>query len=187
MIKINHAVLIFLAFLCVKCNNASHKTGKDSSLSTNKDTVVKKQPGLSSRSDHIAQQSTMQPYKRIDSLVKLFEQQHKNTQLLKLDSICLKSDGDVTEYLDEISLKLFNLYLNDYTGYLLSYPHSCLKDKIIEAIGAEFSVYDKAERPLRLSREHDRVILKAKKEMLSSQKIQLIEHIFKKVNPDLLD
>lgn len=137
--------------------------------------------------DNIVPVGNTRPYKEVDSLMKLIKQNYNVVYVKKLEKICIKSDGDLSEHLDDVGNKLFNDHLNEFTDYLIDNPNSCLKVKLIDEISSELSVYPKRERSGKLLEEQEKALASASKQNLSSKKLAFIKEIFKKVNPKSLD
>ncbi len=153
-----------------------------------KDSVIgEKKSKTLVNNDNVVPVGNAHPYKEVDSLMKLIKQNYNVVYVKKLEKICVKSDGDLSEYLDDVGNKLFNDHLNEFTDYLIDNPNSCLEGKLIEEISSELSVYPKSERPGKLLEEQEKALASASKQNLSSKKLAFIKEIFKKVNPDLLD
>ncbi|MBD1392445.1 hypothetical protein [Mucilaginibacter glaciei] len=164
------------------------KIDKQKAPFTHKDSVIdKKKSKTLVNNDNIVPDGNTRPYKEVDSLMELIKQNYKVVVVQKLEKICVKSDGDLSEYLDDVGNKLFNDHLNEFTDYLIDNPNSCLKGKLIEEISSELYVYPKSERPGKLLEEEEKVLASASKQKLSSKKMAFIKEIFKNVNPDLLD
>ena len=153
-----------------------------------KDSVIyQKESKTFVNNDKIVPVGNSRPYKEVDSLMKLIKQNYNVVYVKKLEKICIKSDGDLSEYLNDVGNKLFKDYLNEFTDYLIDNPNSCLKVKLIEEISSELSVYPKSERPGKLLGQQEKALATASKQNLSSKKLAFIKEIFKKANPDLLD
>ncbi len=142
---------------------------------------------MPSSNANVMDQSTIPPYKDIDSLVRLLDKKFAFSEVKKLDSICSGSDGDLTEYLSSITITLFDDHLNDFVGYFQINPMSCLKGRWVEGLGAEYSVYERTERSEKLLQEENRLISIAKEQKLDDRKIEFIRALFSKVNPNILD
>lgn len=65
--------------------------------------------------------------------------------------------------------------------------NSCLKVRLIEGLGAKYSVYQKTERSEKLLQEENRLISIAKEQKLGDRKIDFIRELFNEVNPNVLD
>ncbi len=111
------------------------------------------------------------------------KQQYKIAIISKLDSICIKSDGDLTEKFYQVTKELFYSHLTAFVDYISSHPNSCLKATLIEGLSADMSVYEGNERSEQIKQEKQKTLEKAKKLKLSIQQIQIIETIFKAINP----
>jgi hypothetical protein len=126
-------------------------------------------------------------FKRIDSLVRLLDRDFTLLEVKELDSICLKSDGELSEYFWQLSIDLFEGNLKGLSGYFKNNPGSCLKERLIQGIGINIAMYPSAERPDKLSAELKRIQIKAKREKLSDLEIEFINELFKKVDPSIFD
>jgi len=62
-----------------------------------------------------------------------------------------------------------------------------LKVRLIEGLGAKYSVCEKTERSEKLLQEENRLISIAKEQKLGDKKIEFIRELFIKVNPNVLD
>ncbi len=169
--------------MLISCSNKSGNKDLGDIQGVKKKDALKIQPS----NKNVIDQNTISPYKRVDSLIRLLNKNFTFSEVKKLESICSVSDGDLTEYLDGITIKLLNDHLSDFLGYLESNPKSCLQDRMVEGLGANYFVYEKDERFKRLREDEDQLILIAKKQQLNSRKIKLIIELFKKVNPNSLD
>src|SRR5690606_3637295 len=112
---------------------------------------------------------TISPYKEADSLIRLIEKEYSLSAIKELDSICYLSDGDLSESLGEMILKLFQNNIDQLTKYMLNNPKSCLEEKLIYEIGFEISVYEKIERKDVLLIEQEKIENKASKEKVSDK------------------
>lgn len=137
--------------------------------------------------DNGVDKKTISPYKEVNNLVQSIKKDFDISKVKKLDSVCLASDGDLSESFWEITTILLDEHLNGFTNYYLSYPKSCLKERLVEGIGMNISMYEKAERPAKLKEEKERILKKASDEKLSEGQVEFIQDLFKKVNPELFD
>jgi hypothetical protein len=150
-------------------------------------TVSERKSKTLSNVDNVLPVGNTYPYKEVDSLMRLIKQNYSVVYVRRLEEICAKSDGDLSEYLDDIVNKLFNDHLNEFTDYLIDNPTSCLKGRLIEEISSQLSVYPKNERPKKLLEEQEEKLALGSKQNLSAEKLAFIKDMFKKVNPDILD
>lgn len=151
------------------------------------DTIATETTGGNQSNINTVAEGSIKPYKEVDSLIKKTQQQYKLADVLKLDSICIKSDGDLSEKYYQVSKDLFNNHLNEFVKFISEHPNSCLKAKLIEGISADMSVYEGNERSEQIKQEKEKTLVKAKSEKLSIEKIHVIEAIYKNVNPALFD
>lgn len=183
--KIQRIVLLSIVSLFIA---ACTGTVKDKPQGTVKnDTVDTGTSKVNSTNINTVTEGSIKPYKEVDSLIKKTEQQYKVADILKLDSICIKSDGDLSEKYYEVSKSLFNNHLSEFVKYISEHPNSCLKAKLIEGISADMSVYEGNERLEQIKQRKEKAIARAKSEKLSIEQIQIIEAIYKNVNPALFD
>jgi hypothetical protein len=177
-------VVFILQILVWGCGNKPMNQNSGNSV----DTIKKETIEVQSSDANTIDQSTLSPYKDVDSLVRLLAiNNFAFSDVKKLERICSVSDGELGEYLDVVAVALFNDHLKRFLEYLQSNPKSCLKNYLITGIGANYSVYEKSERPELLLQEQDRLILIAEREKLDKRKIKLIREIYKEVDPNLLD
>jgi hypothetical protein len=184
MMKFKTIVYLLLIFqlLVLGCNNKPDNQSIDNLDSIKKDTVA-----IQSLSSDVVDQAAVLPFKEVDSLVQLLNKSFAVADLRKLENICLKSDGELTEYLDVVAVDLLNDHLDGFLEYLQRNPESCLKKRVIEGLTVKYSAYAKAERPGKLREEQELLIFVAKKERLGGRKIKFLNEIFKKVDPNLFD
>jgi len=176
-------LLVIFQLLVSGCDNKSRNQDVRNRLNT----IENEWRQAPSSNGNIIDQRTLPPYKNVDSLVGLLDKNFMFSEAKKLDSLCFRSDGDLTEYLGSITISLFNGHLNDFLEYLQVNSNSCLKARLIEVLGAKYSVYEKTERSERLMQEENRLISISKKHKLGDQKIELIRELFAKVDPYAID
>lgn len=180
LLLIIHGLLLF--------GSCEGKLNKQKAPVIHKDLVIDERKSKTLvNNDNVEPDSNTHPYKEVDSLMKLIKQNYTVKYVKKLEQICVKSDGDLSEMLDDVGNQLFKDHVNEFTDYLIDNPNSCLKSKLIEEIGSELSVYPKSERSRKLLEKQEEMLVLASKQNLSSKKLSFIKEIFKKVNPDLLD
>jgi len=176
-------LLLIITLFIAACTG----TVKDKPQGTVKNDTVATETNKVNPSTNTVVEGSIKPYKEVDSLVKETKQQYKVADILKLDSICVKSDGDLSEKYYEVSKGLFSNHLTEFVKYISEHPNSCLKAKLIEGISADLSVYEGNERSEQIAKEKARTLTKAKREKLSIAQLQVIEAIYKNVNPALFD
>lgn len=177
-------LLLIVTFFIAACTGTVKNDPKGT---VKNDTVAAETHEINPTDINTVAEGSIEPYREVDSLIKRTKQQYKVVDVLKLDSICIKSDGDLSEKYYEVSKGLFNNYLPEFTKYISEHPNSCLKAKLIEGISADMSVYEGNERLDQIQQEKAKMVAKAKNEKLSIEQIQVIEAIYKKVNPTLYD
>ena len=186
--KIESIQLLVLLLIVTLFIVACTCTVKDKSQGTVKnDTVATETSEVNPSNINTVVEGSIKPYKEVDSLVKETKQKYKVADVSKLDSICIKSDGDLSERYYEVSKYLFGNHLIEFVIYISEHPNSCLKAKLIEGISADMSVFEGNERLEQIAKEKEKTLTKAKREKLSVQQMQLIEAIYKNVNPALFD
>lgn len=141
----------------------------------------------SSTEANTVDEGSIEPYREVDSLITVVNENYTLKTVFKLDSICVRSDGDLSEKYYEVSKQLFEKHLSDFSKYLTEYPGSCLKVKLIESLSADLSVYEDKERVAQMEKQEGEMLSKAKKLNLSSNQIQVIEDIFRNLNPGMFD
>lgn len=182
-------VVNLLIFGCVE-NGRKMYRAKETKDSTSKENLKgDSSQGFSERAnnDNAVDERTITPYRQVDSLIRSINKNFNLPDVKLLEEICSTSDGDLAESFGNISKRLFESNLSDFTQYFGANPNSCLKKSLIYSLGADLFVYEKTARPGKLLDEQERLIIKARKDGLSDKKIQIINDLFKDVNPDLLD
>lgn len=132
-------------------------------------------------------QYSIQPYRQVDSLVKLLDAGFREEILLQLDSICQRSDGDLSESFYELGGNLLNEHLADYLRYLAIRPTSCLKAHTILGLSADIAVYDRYERDDALRDQKDSMLALARGEKLPANLVKVLENIYAQVKPAVYD
>jgi hypothetical protein len=183
--KVQCLVLLFIVTLFPAA--CTHTVKKDPQETVESDTVATETSELNPINRNTIDEESIKPYEEVDRLIKKTEQEYTLTDVLKLESICIKSDGDLSEKYYQVSKGLFNNHLGKFVKYISEHPNSCLKAKLIEAIGADMSVYEKNERLEHIKQEKEKTLAKANREKLSVKQIRVIESIYKSVNPALFD
>ena len=107
-------------FLFLACKSGNR------SLSDNQDSSKIK---IQSLTTNVINQNAISPFKEVDSLVKLLNNNFALSEVKQVDSVCLKGDGELSEYFWEISVDLFKKNLKGFSKYFLENPGSCLKEK----------------------------------------------------------
>jgi len=182
MKNLNKAIQLFfvLQLLIFGCTNESKKHN----LVISGDTLTKQQK---LKIPNVIEQDSIRPYKQVDSIYSVLKKRFNFYEVRKLDSLCLLSDGDLTELLDGLTVDIFNNNLKDFSEYLIQNPKSCLKIRLIEGLGNNYSVYKKDERKVKILEEKDRLIALAKKQNLNDVEIGFIKNLLQKINPNQLD
>lgn len=104
-----HLLFIF-QLLVLSCDSKSKNQNMEDSMETKQNESTQ----VPSSNTNVIDQSTLPPYKNIDSLVRLLDENFAFSEVKKLDSICFGSDGDLTEYLGSITISLLDRHLNDF-------------------------------------------------------------------------
>lgn len=152
-----------------------------------KDTVINNVTEIKADTINTIRETSIMPYKEVDSLITEIEIRYNKTDIFKLDSICIKSDGDLTEKYYEITKRLFHNKLRDFIAYISEHPNTCLKTKLIEGISADMSVFEGDERFEQIKQEKERILTQAKREKLLPRQMKIIEAIYANVKPSLFD
>ncbi|HMI02691.1 MAG TPA: hypothetical protein VK541_09430 [Pedobacter sp.] len=176
-------LLLIFQLLVFGCNNKpDNQNSADNLDAMKKDTVA-----IQSLSSNVVDQGAVSPFKEVDSIIQLLNKKFVVADLRKLDGICSRSDGDLSEYLDAVAVDLLNDHLDGFLEYLQRNPESCLKRRLSNGLAGNCSVYEKSERPRKLKEEQDRLVSIAKIKKLDVGKIKFLNEIFNKVDPNLLD
>lgn len=176
-------LLLIFQLLAFGCNNKPDSQNSADNLDAMKKDTVE----IQSLSSNVADQAAASPSKEVDSIVKLLNKKFAASELRELEDLCSRSDGQLSEYLDVISVDLLNDHLDGFLAYLQHNPESCLKRRLIEGLAENCSVYEKSERPGKLKEEEDRLVSIARIKKLDARKIKFLKEIFNKVDPNLFD
>ena len=87
---------------------------KNHNTEDSRDIIINESIQVPSSKINVIDQSTLPPYKGVDSLVRLLDENFAFSEVKKLDSICFGSDGDLTEYLGSITISLLDSHFNDF-------------------------------------------------------------------------
>ena len=175
--------LSILQCVVLGCNNKPNNKSLKGSQDRNKTDFPTEQP----TNANTIEQKRDTSFKEADSLARLLNKDFTLPEIKKLDSICLKSDGELSEYFWQLSVDLFEKNLKGLSGYFRKSSGSCLRERLIQGIGINIAMYSSAERSDKLSAELKRILMKAKMEKLSAQEIECIHDLFEKVNPSIFD
>jgi hypothetical protein len=135
----------------------------------------------STNANNIVNEDSIKPYGVVDSLVQLANRTLEPLYLKKLDSICSKSDGDLTEKLGIVCKRLFYKNTNKFIDFIFKTPNSCLQTRLMEALNEDYSNYDELEKRTRLTKDCKSLTDKAIADGLSNEKIEYIKLIFNEV------
>lgn len=172
MIKLAALALIVFATACDHSNSFKDENERTVVVDTANNTI---------------NEGKLEPYREVDSLTQDLKKVYNVNAVLKLDSICSKSDGDLTEKYYDVTQYLFKAHLSYFVSFMLEHPDCCLKNRLIEGISAELSVFDGDERINEISKRKEKTLNRAKDAKLSTQQMQVINDIYNKINPALFD
>ena len=130
--------------------------------------------------------STM-PYRLKDSLLARLSSNWQNSDIEKLNNLCARSDGDLSEGLTDDLVNLLYKQPDALVGYLIHHSHSCIKQRLIEGFGAQVSPYKKTDRPAMMEKEKNLMLKRAGSLNLSADKKAYIEYLYKQADPNVLD
>lgn len=186
MKKINNRLIhaFLLLFILFGCN---HTTSNNNAELSRSDSTNMNNKVLRGDDQNVVRERDIQPYRGVDSLLRRLDQHFNFGDISKLDSICKKSDGDLSEKCFEVSRKLLEHHLADFVNYLMDHPNTCLKKVLILGYSEEFVVYQGKDRLKQIAEEKEKLLLKAEEERLSDSQKQVIEEIFNKIDPSLYD
>ena len=173
-------LLLIFQLLAPGCNSKLDNQSIDSLDSMKKDTVA-----IQSLSANVVDQAAASPFKEVDSIVQLLNN-FAVADLRKLETICSRSDSELSEYLGSVAVDVLNDHLDEFLEYLQRNPESCLKRRLIVGLAEKCSVYEKSERPGKLKVEQERLTSVAKIKKLDVRKIKFLNEIFNEVDLDLL-
>jgi hypothetical protein len=174
-------LLLIFQLLISGCNSKPDNQSTDNLDPMKKDTVA-----IQSLSVNVVDQAAVSPFKEVDSVVQLLNKNFAVADLRKLETICSRSDSELSEYLGSVAVDVLNDHLDEFLEYLQRNPESCLKRRLIVGLAEKCSVYEKSERPGKLKEEQERLISVAKIKKLDVRKIKFLNEIFNKVDLDLL-
>lgn len=137
--------------------------------------------------ENIIQENTIHPYRTVDSLIQLLDKKYDDEVLLRLEGICLESDGDLTESFYELSKRLLDIHLLDFVKFLSTHKESCLREKLILGISAEIAVYGKEERTKIIDEERNKYLELAKNKDFPPNLIEAINNIYGEIKPEIFD
>ncbi|SEL95456.1 hypothetical protein [Parapedobacter koreensis] len=180
MILKNIVYVILTGFWLYSC----HGKVENEQQITNEDSV--ETSGIDS-SENIIQESTMYPYRKVDSLIQLLEKKYDDDVLQRLENMCQESDGDLAESFHELGKRLFDIHLLDFVKFLSIHKESCLREKLILGISAEIAVYGKEERRKIINEERNKYLEIAKDKNLPPNLIEAINDIYREIKPEIFD
>jgi hypothetical protein len=175
-------LLLIFQLLVFGCDSKRNNQTADNLDSMKKDTVE-----LQLLSSNVADQTVVSPSKEVDSILLLLNKKFALADLKKLDGICSRSDGELSEYLNVITVDLLNDHLDGFLEYLQRNPESCLKKRLMEGQAENCAAYEKSERSGKLKEEEDRLVSIAEIKKLGEGKIKFLHEIFNQVDPNLFD
>lgn len=183
-------IILYICFLVISCSeyNCSNNKPKNKNESA---TVVSSPNSIKTDSSNsvnsVIPEENQKPYREKDNLVNSLKSKWNKQDVMRLEKICVGSDGDLSEALTEDATELLDNNLGNFLDYLIKNPNSCLKKDLIEGLGANFSPYSKDERPVKIAEDKKALLEKANSLGLSKDKIKLINEIYNKVDPGVLD
>lgn len=106
--------------------------------------------------------------------------------LVVLDSICIISDGYVSEYYMDLSLRLFYEDFNDLLSYTkIRNKDNCIRKRLVEALSMELSnVKDPEKKRLEIN---DFIKSQVAQKDLSEEERKFIEQLMNDIDPEMFD
>lgn len=172
---------IFFGAILVACgDNARRSDTENNIIYTHKD-------GKSNEQNNTVNEKSIEPYKSVDSVLQVIDSHFDYLAVERLDSLCQKSDGDLSEVLGDISVEKFRSSPGFFVEFFANKPNSFLRSRLIDGYAGIFSVYEKSERGRMLRNEEREIIDKLRKEKVRESGIKIGQGLFREIDPDLLD
>ncbi|UOQ71709.1 hypothetical protein [Hymenobacter cellulosilyticus] len=105
--------------------------------------------------------------------------------LHSLDSVACRSDGYVTEAVDEAAATIWHQQFTLLLKYLQQHPESCLRERVVWGTSAHMSTADNRAQALATFRAT--ALDSARRAGLSSTEMVFLQKILGEVNPARLD